>query len=67
MTTLRDFGGILGRPLGHFLLGSCNSMVTARGLCVKWPSLESPNIRVARMSLILIRNSRKWVTANLDP
>ena len=33
MTTLHDFGGVLGR----FLLGSHNFMVTALGSSVKWP------------------------------
>ena len=37
MTTLHDFGGVLGRPFGHFLLGCHNFMVTALGSCVKWP------------------------------
>jgi hypothetical protein len=37
MTTLHDFGSVLGRPLGHFLLGFHNFMVTALGSCVKWP------------------------------
>jgi hypothetical protein len=37
VTTLHDVGGVLGRPLGHFLLGSHNFMVTALCLCVKWP------------------------------
>ena len=46
MTTLRDFGSVLGQPLGHFLLGSHNFMVTALVSCVKWPlgsvTLEIP-------------------------
>jgi hypothetical protein len=29
MTTLHDFGGVLGLPFGHFLLSSHNFMVTA--------------------------------------
>jgi hypothetical protein len=37
MTTLHDGGGLLGRPLDSFLLGSHNSMVTALSSCVKWP------------------------------
>ena len=32
MTTLHDFGGVLGWPLETFLLGSHNFMVTALGL-----------------------------------
>ena len=28
---------VLGTAIGHFLLGSHNFMVTALGLCVKWP------------------------------
>ena len=37
-STLRDGGGVLGRPLDTFLLGSHNLMVTALGSsCVKWP------------------------------
>ena len=39
MTTLHDFGGVLGRPLDTFLLGSHNFMVTALGSRVKWPLL----------------------------
>jgi hypothetical protein len=37
MTTLHDFGSCLRTAFGHFLLGSHNLMVTARGSCVKWP------------------------------
>jgi hypothetical protein len=37
MTTLHDFGGVLGWPLDTFLLGSHNFMVMALGSCVKWP------------------------------
>ena len=37
MTTLHDFGGVLGRPLDTFLSGSHNFVVTALGSCVKWP------------------------------
>ena len=40
MTTLRDFGGVLGRLWDTFL-GSHNFMVTALGSCVKWPSHSS--------------------------
>ena len=37
VTTLHDFGGVLGRCVGHLLLGSYNLMVTALGSCAKWP------------------------------
>ena len=37
VTTLQDVGGVLGRPLTTFLLGSYNFMVTALGSCVKCP------------------------------
>ena len=37
LTTLHDFGGVLGRPLDIFLLGSHDFMVTALSSCVKWP------------------------------
>jgi hypothetical protein len=37
VTTLHNCGGVLGRPLDTFLLGSHNNMVTALGLCGKWP------------------------------
>jgi hypothetical protein len=38
VTTLNDFGGVLGRHLDTFLSGSHNLMVTALGsLCVTWP------------------------------
>ena len=40
MTTLYDFGGVLGQPLDTFLLGSHNFMVMALGSCVKWPSVD---------------------------
>jgi hypothetical protein len=36
-STLHKFGGVLGAAFGHFLLGSHIFMVTALGLCVKWP------------------------------
>jgi hypothetical protein len=41
VTTLHDFGSVLGTAFGHFLLGSYNFMVTALDPCVKWPS-KSP-------------------------
>ena len=41
MTTLHDFGRCVGTTFGRFLLGSHNSMVTALGLCVKWPFVYS--------------------------
>ena len=37
VTTLYDFGKYVRTTFGHFLLGSHNLMVTALGLCVKWP------------------------------
>ena len=37
VTILHEFGGVLGRPLDTFLLGSHNFMVTALGSCVRWP------------------------------
>ena len=37
VTTVHDFGGVLGRPLDTFIWGSHNFMVTALGSCVKWP------------------------------
>jgi hypothetical protein len=36
-----SFRRCLGMALGRFLLGSHNSMVTALGSCVKWPSIMS--------------------------
>ena len=41
MSTLHDCGGALGRPLGTFLSGSHNFMVTALGSCVKPMALIS--------------------------
>ena len=38
VTTLHEFGGVLGRPLDTFFWVSHNLMVTALGSCVKWPS-----------------------------
>ena len=47
MTTLHDLGGVLGRPLDTFLLGSHNFMVTALGSCVKWPQAsETPKLNL---------------------
>ena len=37
VTTLHDFGSVLGWPLDTFFSGSHNFMVTALGSCVKWP------------------------------
>ena len=37
MTTLHDFWRCVGTVFGLFLLGPHNFMVTALGLCVKWP------------------------------
>ena len=37
VTTLHEFGGVLGHAFGHFLLGSHNVMIMSLGLCVKWP------------------------------
>jgi hypothetical protein len=39
VTTLDDFGGVLGRPC--FLLGCHNFMVTALGSCVKWAEVSA--------------------------
>ena len=47
MTTLHAFGGALERPLDtHLLLGCHNSMVTALGSCVKWPSTRTWSIKI---------------------
>ena len=40
VTTLHDFGGVLGRPLNTFLVGSHNFMVTALGSCVRLRALQ---------------------------
>ena len=40
VTTLHDFGGVLGGPLDAFL-SSHNFMVMALGSCVKWPLLSN--------------------------
>jgi len=37
MTTLHDYGGVLGWPLDTFFWGSHNVMITALNSCVKWP------------------------------
>ena len=37
MTTLHDFGCVLGRPLDTIFWGSHNFMVKAFGSCMKWP------------------------------
>jgi hypothetical protein len=41
VATLHDFGGVLGRPLDTFFLGSHNFMVTALGVCEVVLSLPS--------------------------
>jgi hypothetical protein len=35
-----DVGACVGMAFGHFLLSSHNLMVTALGLCVKWPNVQ---------------------------
>ena len=42
MTTLHDFGGVLGQALDTFFSGSHNFMVTALGSCAKWPYCNCP-------------------------
>ena len=37
MTTLHDFGGVLGWPLDTFFWALTNFVVTALGSCVEWP------------------------------
>ena len=37
MTTLHDFGGVLGRHLDTFSWALTICMVTGIGSCVKWP------------------------------
>ena len=37
VTTLHDFGGVLGTSFGPFLVGSHGFVVTTLGSCVKWP------------------------------
>jgi hypothetical protein len=37
VTTLHDFGGVLGRTLDTFFWALTYFMVTALGSCVKWP------------------------------
>ena len=44
VTTLHDFGGVLGRPLDTFLLGSHKFMITAFSSCVKWPWVVSRTV-----------------------
>ena len=38
MTTLHDYGGVLGRSLDTYFLAFHNSMGKALGLFVKWPN-----------------------------
>ena len=42
MTTLKDVGGVLGRPLDTIFLGSHNFMEMALGLCMRWPWVAVP-------------------------
>ena len=37
VTTLHDFGGVLGWTLDTFFFSSHNFIVMALGSCVKWP------------------------------
>jgi hypothetical protein len=63
VTTLHDFGGVLGRPLDTFLLGSHNLMVTALGLCVKWPLTLGLGIFVIKNCIC---NSSRTLYINVD-
>ena len=49
VTTLHDFGGVVGRPLDTFHLGSHNSMVTALGSCVKWVRSMGSTVRACQV------------------
>ena len=46
------FWRCLGMTFGHFLLGSHNFMVTAFGMCVKWPLAHQGN-RIVQFKLFL--------------
>jgi hypothetical protein len=45
MSTLHDFGGVLGRPLDAFFWALTNLMVAALGSCVKWPLMSALHIK----------------------
>ena len=53
-TILHDFGGVLGRPLDTFFLGSHNFMVMALGSCVKCPK---------RGAIWPLKCDKKWLEA----
>jgi hypothetical protein len=83
VTTLHEFGGMLGRrPLDTFLLGSHNSMVTALGSCVKWPlytralhwvpiSMPMPThahgFRVGMGAMLLFMGGHGWASGLCNP
>ena len=54
VTTLHDFGGVSGRPLGHLLLGSHNFTVTALGSGVKRPYRNGGSHHIACRTIISI-------------
>ncbi len=60
VTTLHDFGGVLGRPLDTFFLGSHNFMVTALDLCVttRWVGSIPPTKRGGYSPSLFICNAR---------
>ena len=55
VTTLHDFGGVLGLAFEHFLLGNHNFMVINLGSYVKWPLvIENPNCCLKLVSCVCI-------------
>ena len=55
-----DSGGVSGRPLDTFLLGSHNFMVTALGSSAKWPQASTYQ-SLMRPSFSLDKSSTWWI------
>jgi hypothetical protein len=80
VTTIHGFGGVLGQLTNTFFLGTHNFMVTALGLCVKWPLITRIGVSWSRaLSLMcevalnpviiphLSRHSMEWTTKMPEP
>ena len=55
MTTLHDFGGVLGQPLDTFFWARSHIyMVTVPGSCVKWPLEYVQDVSILHPTIIII-------------
>jgi hypothetical protein len=65
-STLHDFGGVLRRPLDTLFWTLTIFMVTALGLCVKWP-LCTPNLTyIVDFSKGVEAIAREWSAVSAD-